>query len=228
MVSDRRCARIKICGLTRPADAIAAIAAGADYVGLNFHPLSPRCVAEDRASEILTTIGDQVRGVGVFVDQSADEIRAIAARLGLRCIQLHGERPCADRAAFAGFELIHAFRIGSAADVAAMARVVGEWDEVSAGVDAILVDARVEGQAGGTGRTIPDDVIGGLGEWLSAAGERVRLVLAGGLTPENVAARIGRLRPWMVDVASGVETSPGVKDPAKMSSFCAAVREVAP
>ena len=210
---------VKICGLTQIEDALLAIDAGADWLGLNFHPPSPRFLPEDRAAAMVLAISDRAIPVGLFVDRPPDEVRERAGRLGLTVVQLHGNEPPETIAALtsAGLRVVKAFRLADSGSIAAMTAYLSECRRLGDGPDAVLVDAYVAGTLGGTGREIDDATL----ESLPALD---RLVLAGGLTPENVGARVAKRRPWMVDVAGGVESSPGRKDPAKVARFVAEAR----
>lgn len=210
--------RIKVCGVTTPADAAMAAGAGAVWIGLNFHRPSPRFVDEATAGAIISALPEGVEPVGLFVERSSAEIGSTAARLGLRVVQVHGEGPPDDLAALRGLTVVRAFRLGGEADLLGMAAYLERAEGLGCPPSAVLVDAFVAGQAGGTGRTIPPDL-------LDRLPRHSRLILAGGLTPENVAGLVARVRPWMVDVASGVESAPGRKDPAKVSAFVRAVRD---
>lgn len=198
--------KVKICGVTSVADALIAAAAGADAVGLNFSARSPRRVAVETARAIAAALPAGICRVGVFVDQPREEIAAIARAVGLDALQFHGEESVE---ACAGWEIktIKAVRVRDAAALARAAEYA---------VDFLLADAYVEGQAGGTGHRVPL-------EWLAGA-PRQRLVLAGGLTPDNVADVVRAVRPAGVDVASGVESAPGAKDEEKVRRFIANAR----
>lgn len=207
--------RVKLCGFTRPADAAAAVRAGADYLGLNFWPRSKRFVSGDAAAAVAEAAraAGPVTLVGLFVDQAEAEIVATAARLGLAVVQLHGDEAPALGAALAahGLEVWKAHAVAGAADVARL----GAWPAA-----AHLLDAPSAGR-GGSGQTF---------DWALAAravADGHRVVLAGGLTPANVAAAVAVVRPWAVDTASGVEQAPGLKDADKMAAFVAAVRAAA-
>jgi phosphoribosylanthranilate isomerase len=208
---------VKICGVTSVEDALACAAAGADWIGLNFHPGSPRFIDTARAIEIVAALPPTVSPVGVFVDRPPAEIVDIAARVGLKIVQLHGSEPPDDLWALRHLHLVRAFRLRQVRDWIAVTAFLAAAHAVGRLPDAVLVDAHVAGQVGGTGVTVASEV-------LDAMPPLGRLILAGGLTPENVAAKIARLRPWMVDTASGVEAAPGRKDPAKVASFVDAVR----
>lgn len=194
---------VKICGVTSVADARMAVAAGADAIGLNFHPGSPRAVTIEMATAISGALPLDVCRVGVFVDAPRAVIARTIAQVGLTAVQLHGRE---DAAFCRGWscKTIKAVRVRDHASLAAAAEYP---------VDFILADAYVAGVPGGTGVRIPR-------EWLVGIG-RARLILAGGLTPDTVADAVREVRPAGVDVASGVERAPGVKDPEKMERFIA-------
>ena len=168
---------------------------------------------------IVRALPPAVAAVGVFVDRPPDEVVAIAERAGLQIIQLHGNEPTEQLLALTHFQLIRAFRLRAAIDWVAVSEYLDQARSVGRVPDAVLIDAYVAGQPGGTGSTIMSEVLDAIPR-LSLP----RLILAGGLTPENVAARTARVRPWMVDVASGVEFEPGRKDPEKVVRFIQAVR----
>ena len=199
--------RIKICGVTTASQAHACVALGADSVGVNFVAASPRRVGVEAARAIVAAVGERALVVGVVAGMTLAEMRAIRDASGVGCLQLHGDEPPGDVAAL----LPHAYkavRVAAPGDVRAADEMPGEY---------VMLDAKVEGALGGTGRTF---------DWSLAAGlaTRRRLVLAGGLTPENVAGAIAAANPWCVDVASGVESSPGVKDLARVEAFIRAAR----
>jgi len=213
--------KVKVCGLTCVADALICAKAGADWIGLNFHPASPRRVDSQRAAEILAALPPSVEGVGLFVDRPPEEVAAVAASLGLRIVQLHGQEPPEDLLVLHRFFSIRSFRLGDASAVARMSAYLERCYALGRVPDAVLIDAFVPGQAGGTGVEIAANL-------LEALPPLPRLILAGGLTPQNVAERAARVRPWMVDVASGVESSPGRKDPAHVMAFVRALRQGSP
>ncbi len=202
--------RIKICGLTSPADLDAAVAAGADAVGLNFHPASPRSVDPERARTLLRLLPPFIEAVGVFVRRSIHDCRTLAGDLGLRSIQVHGG-PAETVDAFP-YRYVPAFQVREEADLAAIDRYLDDCRQAGVLPTAILVDGHAPGLHGGTGQRAPWDL---LVSWRPI----VPLILAGGLTPENVALAVRTVRPWAVDVASGVESEPGRKDPDKMRRF---------
>ncbi len=190
---------IKICGITRLEDACAAVDAGASAIGFVFWPASPRRIGPDQARAIAASLPPFVTTVGVFVNQPIAEINAIADRARLGAVQLHGdERP--DSAAAIAAPVIKAV---TAADASA-----DDWPSHVM----LLLDAHDPERRGGTGR---------MADWTSARrlADRRRLVLAGGLTPDNVAEAVRRVRPFGVDVSSGVESSPGVKNAARVRAF---------
>jgi len=193
--------KVKICGVTNVEDARVAAAAGAWAIGLNFFPRSVRCVSQETAEAIVAALPREVWRVGVFVDAPAESVRETAERLHLDALQFHGDES-AEYCRGWRQRVIKAVRLR---DRDALARVAAYP------VDFILVDAYVEGLVGGTGRTVRWN-------WLSGV-DRDRLVLAGGLTPENVAEAVRVVRPMAVDVASGVERSPGEKDPERVRRF---------
>ncbi len=205
---------VKICGLTNLEDARAAWDAGADLLGFTFYPPSPRAITPERCAEIVkalrggATTGSNRRTaaprlVGLFVNAPSDEVARVLDACGLDLAQLHGDEGVAVLQAL-GNRAYKAFR-GNGHDQAAFA-------EAGPGAPAFLVDAAVAGKFGGTGQT---------GDWEGAAqlARRFPLLLAGGLTADNVVEAVARVRPWGVDVASGVEAAPGRKDHAKVKAF---------
>lgn len=210
--------KVKVCGLTRVADALACAEAGADWIGLNFHPASPRRVEPALAAEIVAALPPSCTAVGLFVDRPPAEVLATAVRVGLRVVQLHGNEPVNDLTALTPhLSVVRAFRLADRAAVDQMSGFLHDAEGRGCAPVAVLIDGYVSGQAGGTGRTIALDLLDHLPPL-------PRLILAGGLTPENVAARVARVNPWMVDVASGVESSPGRKDPVQVAAFVRAAR----
>jgi phosphoribosylanthranilate isomerase len=200
--------RVKICGVTRAEDALAAVRLGADALGFNFWPGSKRHVTAAAARGIIARLPPFVTPVGVFVNQLEGEMRAIAAETGIQVFQLHGDEP-PELCARLPLPVVKAIPVDQ---VRALSRLL------SYEVSAFLLDTPSRGY-GGSGEPF---------DWSLAEGvsEVAPVILAGGLTPENVAAAVRAVRPYAVDVASGVESSPGVKDTARMSRFFAAVREV--
>jgi phosphoribosylanthranilate isomerase len=200
---------VKICGLTRPADAELACRAGAGAIGLNFWSGSKRFVEDGLAREILAAVTPGVLKVGVFVNASRREVGERVARLGLDLAQLHGDEAPAAWTGSDGTRLIRALRV---ADQGSLAQAEG-WTPRY-----FLYDAFAEGY-GGAGQLAPWEIV--------ARGGRRPFLLAGGLHPDNVAAAIAMVRPDGVDVASGVETSPGIKEAAKLAAFIANARRAA-
>ncbi len=206
--------RVKICGVATPDDGLLAVDAGADAIGLNFFPGSPRFIARDRAIEIVAAVGNRAQKVGVFVNASTKQVIEHYETLGLDLVQLHGDEPPAFLQALGDLPVIRAFRCGLqglgpiAADLEAC-RILGSAPRM------VLVDAYDRKQYGGSGRTAPWGVVARFRELRFP----YPLILSGGLTPENVAEGISRVRPTAVDVASGVELSPGKKDPQRVRAF---------
>lgn len=200
--------RVKICGITREADAQAAADAGADAIGLVFHPASPRCVSLDVAASIVRMLGPFVTTVGLFVDAAPDRVREVLARTGIHLLQLHGnEAP--DYCAQFGVPYIKALRMAPGLDPAAAAADY----PTAAG---LLFDAWDPLVAGGTGASF---------DWSRLPALRQRpLILAGGLSPANVAQAVRQVHPYAVDVSSGVEVAPGIKDPRLIRDFIAAAK----
>jgi phosphoribosylanthranilate isomerase len=211
--------RVKICGLTRLEEALACAHAGVDWIGLNFHPSSPRYVRPAEAALILTALPASVAAVGVFADSPVDQVVQVAERVGLTIVQLHGLEPPEDLLVLDRFQIIRAFRLDRASAWSRVNEYLARAQALGRLPDAVLIDAYRADQPGGTGETISDEV-------LDRIPPLPRLILAGGLTPENVAQRVARVRPWMVDVASGVESSPGRKDISRVAAFVQAARSV--
>jgi phosphoribosylanthranilate isomerase len=202
--------RVKICGITRPEDAELAVSGGAWALGFILWPQSKRAADPAVAAGIARELRRKAELVGVFVNQPLDEIERYADAIGLSYVQLHGDEGpsfCAAVAQRTGLKVIKAAKVRHGADLRDLERFH---------TDLHLLDAHVPGMVGGTGQTW---------DWSLLAGRRAKtpFLLSGGLTPENVAAAIEAVRPWGVDVASGTEASPGVKDPAKLEAFFAAV-----
>ena len=200
--------RIKICGITRPQDAWAAAAAGADAVGFVFYRPSPRHVAPDAAAAIARALPPFVTTVGLFVDAPADAVRAALAAVPLGLLQFHGDEP-PDFCGQFGRPFIKAVRIRPETD---LLQYAARYPDAAA----LLLDAFRPGVPGGTGEIFDWDLI--------PAALDARVVLSGGLTPGNAGAGIERVRPWAVDVSSGVEAAPGIKDEERIGQFAAAVR----
>jgi phosphoribosylanthranilate isomerase len=200
--------RIKICGLTREADVDAAVEAGADAVGFVFYADSPRHVSMDRAAALARRLPPFVMPVGLFVNASAAEIAAAVAAIPTLLLQFHGDESAADCAS-PGRPYIRAARVGPGFDLLDFASRFAQ-------AQAILLDAHVEGYGGG----------GKVFDWSLVRAELpLPVVLSGGLHAENVIQGIQLLRPWAVDVSSGVESAKGIKDADAIRRFCDAVRE---
>lgn len=235
---------VKICGITSVDDAVMMAAAGADAIGLNFYPKSKRFVGvgfprpadgqnpECQPSPLAHAKGirDAVRGqlevVGVFVNSAVGDVASTAVEVGLTAVQFHGDETPEQIAEFhqqcADVDIIRAFRIGrDGTDL--MDGHLRELEERNVPLSAVLVDALVEGEYGGTGHTVNTDIIV---PWMDGPGQSHRLVLAGGLKPDNVAKAAEAVRPWGIDTASGVELSPGFKSPEKVKQFVRGVRSV--
>lgn len=202
----------KICGITNSEDAHVAVAAGADALGFNFYPHSPRVLDVERAAELCADVKHTgVTRIGLFVDASADHVHSVLARCDLDMLQFHGEEAPEFCAEF-GLPYVKALRMRAQTDVAAEAQ---RYDQAWA----LLLDAYVAGQPGGTGQRVDPDL------WPAEIG--AKLILAGGLTPDNVGDAIRRMRPFGVDVSGGVEgAQKGRKDPALVSSFLQEVKYV--
>jgi len=220
---------IKICGITTPDDARMVAQAGADAVGLNFYPRSPRHISEETAREIIAALPQGVTRVGLFVNAAAEHICRCFDALPLDLIQLHGDEPPEFLAQLGHRPTMRVFRVSAASG---NNRLQPVWDylarcrELKSPPAMVLLDALAESGYGGSGV---------LADWAAARAylakrqERKQeeippLVLAGGLTPANVAEAIWMVHPSAVDTASGVERSPGRKDPAAVAAFVAAAR----
>lgn len=209
---------VKFCGLTRPEDAAQAVALGARYAGVIFAG-GPRLLDPARAATVLApTVASGTRRVGVFGAQTVEEIAAIASTAGVDVVQLsYG----ASREHRIGLRTVFAGAVWAVAHVADAAAVeaAGAW--FADGIDAVVLDAAVAGQLGGTG--VPLDWAA-LAPAVARLRSRGRVVLAGGLRPENIGTALAAVPADIVDVSSGVESSPGIKDPERMRAFAAAVR----
>jgi phosphoribosylanthranilate isomerase len=199
--------RVKICGITRVEDARAAAQAGADAIGLVFYPPSPRFVSVDWARELKNELPPFVMPVALFVNPAAAEVYTVLERVRPAMLQFHGEELPVFCSQF-GVPYIKACRVKPGVDLL-------EYLRPFSGAAGWLLDSHVE-EYGGVGESF---------DWSLVPAERIRpLVLSGGLTAENVGLAIRRVRPWAVDVSSGVESSKGIKDAAMMAAFIAEVR----
>jgi phosphoribosylanthranilate isomerase len=202
--------RVKICGITNAADALAAVDAGAHFLGFNFYAKSPRQITEAEAAKIRPQLPKKIESVGIFVNTPPAAVTALCKSLKLDAAQLHGDEPPETVAELArNLTVWKAFRVESDFRL----ETLDEYSEASA----FLFDAAHTGQYGGTGRTTDWDVAR-----RAALGHRI--ILAGGLNLENVAAAVRIVRPYAVDVASGVESKPGKKDHGRMREFIQEVR----
>ncbi len=201
--------KVKICGITSVADALAAVDAGADALGFMFYAPSPRNVSLGAAAEIIRQLPPFVAKVGVFVNPAEDEVRRAIADCGLDTLQFHGEETPEFCRRFS-LKTMKAFRVRDAESLEQTQPYTNE---------AWLLDSYVAGQLGGTGARFNWDLATG-------AARRHTVLLAGGLTPENAAEAVLKVRPYGLDVSSGVESAPGKKDAAKVRTFIAAAKSV--
>ena len=201
--------KVKICGITNIADAIAAAEAGADAIGLMFYEKSPRNISIQTAKEIVTQLSPHIIKVGVFVNPSEELVMRVIGDCGVGLLQFHGDETPEFCTQF-GLMSMKAFRIRDAESLRELPMYL---------TDAWLLDAHVENKLGGTGEKF---------NWgLAIEAQKLGrpIFLAGGLTPENVADAVRKVKPFAVDVSSGVESSPGKKDHAKITNFVRAVRQ---
>jgi len=199
--------RIKICGITREQDLAAAARHGADAVGLVFYRASPRCITVERAGKLAAAVPAFVSLVSLFVNPTAVEVAAVIDHARPHLLQFHGDEPAAFCASF-GLPYLKAVRMEPAVDLL-------QYAHAHAGARALLLDAHVEGYGGG-GQSF---------DWsLIPPQLPVPIILSGGLHAGNVVEAVRRVRPWAVDVSSGVEAAKGIKDEAKIAAFCAGVR----
>jgi phosphoribosylanthranilate isomerase len=199
--------RVKICGITRPADAESAARAGADAIGLVFYPPSPRFLSVERAIEVRNALPPFVQSVALFVNPDAAQVAQVLGRVRPSLLQFHGEETREFCAQF-GVPYLKACRVADAVDLLEYLRAFPD-------ASGWLLDAYVDGY-GGKGKSF---------DWSRVPAERDRpLVLSGGLARDNVREAIRRVRPWGVDVSSGVESAKGVKDPAMIAAFIEEVR----
>ncbi|MEZ5524360.1 MAG: phosphoribosylanthranilate isomerase [Pseudomonadales bacterium] len=201
--------RIKICGITRPEDALAVAEAGADAIGLVFYPKSPRAVTIEQAVAIVNVLPPFVTRVGLFVDATPAELEAVLDRVELDVVQFHGNESL-ERCESVGKEYMKAVRVRETSDIIA---ALERYPTASA----LLLDAYHPDKPGGTGETFDWDKI--------PANLSKPIVLAGGLTADNVQAAIDAVRPYAVDVSGGVETAKGIKNREKIQRFVSAVNQ---
>ena len=204
--------KLKVCGITSFDDAAAAVDCGATYLGFNFYRPSPRYIEPAAAREIIEQLPSHIVSVGVFVNEEVKVVRDLMDGCGLTLAQLHGDETAAYCLELAR-PAVKALRIKDRGGFLALAEFQGR-----AGIRGFLLDAYADDAYGGTGRTV---------DWTLAAeaARSASVLLAGGLTPENVAEAIRAVRPYGVDVSSGVEVSPGKKDPEKIRRFIQSARQ---
>lgn len=199
--------RIKICGITREEDAVAAVSLGADALGLVFYAPSPRAVSIERARALASVLPPFVTLVGLFVNEAPEVIRTVCEAVPLQLLQFHGDEAESDCNAH-GLPYIKAARVQEGLDLV-------EYAAAYPSAQGLLLDAFVEGYGGG-GKTF---------DWsLIPPGLPLPLILSGGLTSTNVAEAVSRFRPWAVDCSSGVEAAKGIKDKVKLADFMIGVR----
>ena len=194
--------KVKICGITNIDDALHAVACGADALGFVFYAKSPRCLTPEAAKEIIAALPPFVTTVGLFVNENPTRIRDVTAYCGLDVLQLHGEETPQD-CLLLPRRVVKALRVKDEGSL----KLLGYYP-----VSGLLLDSWVPGSYGGTGQCF---------NWnfASMAAKTYQIILAGGLTPENVAEAVQTVHPYGVDVSSGVENAPGCKDPAKVKAF---------
>ncbi|MEO2033762.1 MAG: phosphoribosylanthranilate isomerase [Planctomycetaceae bacterium] len=215
---------IKICGITNPDDAAVVVGAGANAIGLNFYQNSRRFIQPIQARRIAEQVAGDTDLVGVFVNDPPDRVAQVARDVGLSAVQFHGDETKSDIQRFQrlcpGIPVIRAFRIGSE-----MSSFATQWQEfagLGTPLAAALVDAWSADEYGGTGQTLHAALLDGHQQLVS------QLILAGGLKPDNVAQAVSMVRPWGVDVASGVESAPGMKSAELVQRFVAVCRAASP
>lgn len=200
--------RIKICGITRVEDGLAAATAGADAIGLVFYAASPRAVSIAQAEAICAALPPFVTVVGLFVDADADHIARVLAQVPLTLLQFHGNESAVDCARF-GRPYVKALRMREQTNIAAELKNYAR-------AQALLLDTYRAGVPGGTGETF---------DWHQIPARYAdRIILAGGLNPENIGRAVTQVRPYAVDVSGGVEAAPGIKDHARLRAFVANVQ----
>jgi phosphoribosylanthranilate isomerase len=215
---------IKICGITNCDDAATVVNSQADAIGLNFYPKSKRYVPRETARLIADEIQRRVELVGVFVNAPLADIAQLVQEVGLTAVQFHGDEQPEDIQQFQqlcpGTPVIRAFRVGP--ETAGFVEQLQKYEDLSTPLNSVLADAWSADEYGGTGQTVNSHLLAGHSQLNS------RLILAGGLTAENVSEAIHAVRPWGVDTASGVESSPGIKSAALVKNFVTACRNAIP
>lgn len=202
--------RVKICGITTVEDALHAVECGADALGFVFYSRSPRAVSAETVKAIVDVLPPFITTVGLFVNEKSETIREIASFCGLDVIQLHGDESPAD-CILPPHRVVKALRVKDESSLANASQYK---------VSALLLDAWVSGTYGGTGHAFNWDLA-------SEVSGRTKLILAGGLSPDNVSEAVRVVRPYAVDVSSGVEMSPGKKDPGKVKAFIRKAKQFA-
>lgn len=210
---------VKVCGLTTVENALEVCTCGVDAIGLNFYSKSKRSVDSEIARQIVDRLPSHVEPIGLFVNHSVEEIHQITSLTGIRTVQLHGDETAEFAAQLEKLSIIRAIRIDGE-NVSALPDEIQNYEKQGVKLRACLIDAKVDGAYGGTGHTAP---------WNLIANEYDHenwppLVLAGGLFSENVAEAVHTVQPWGVDTASGVESSPGVKDLDLVREFVAGAK----
>lgn len=208
--------KVKICGITRVDDVAVIARAGADAIGLNFYPRSPRFLQEEEAAKIVAALPAGIARVGVFVNEKPATVLRITHALELDYVQLHGDETLAEIRALQGQAYIRAFRLG-AKGTDGVVEFLADCRQLDCLPAAVLVDAHVRGEFGGTGTTVDWQRLGQRRTEL----KEVPLILAGGLNPANVIEAIRAVRPQAVDTASGVECEPGIKSERLVEDFVA-------
>ena len=203
-------AKVKICGITRLEDAKLALELGAEALGFNFYEKSPRCISAEDAASIIRLLPPKARFVGVFVNHSKEEVEQIARRASLDTLQFHGDEPVDFYSQFKSWDVIRAIRLqpDTPKESILAAKENSEF---------LLFDSFSDSAFGGTGEAIESEVLELVKDLLPEA------YLAGGITAENVAEKIERYKPYAVDVASGVEKSPGIKSASKLERLFQAI-----
>ncbi len=201
--------KVKICGITNVPDAQAAIEAGADALGFIFVEHSPRNITPGSARQIIHCLPPFVTPVGVVMNRSREAVNVLIEQTGIKCIQFHGKEDPEDIQGYS-VPVYKAFRVGGAFDVSTLKRYGG---------NAYLLDAYVEGEPGGTGKVLNWDIA-------LEAKQYGRIILAGGIRPENVVEAVQYVQPYAIDVNSGVESAPGKKDHGKLLELFSALQQV--